>query len=766
MAEGTFEKGAHAARDEDLAQSLLSDIILQTIAGLAVVLDRQGRIVRFNQACERATGYSFAEVKGRHLWDFLLPADEIEGVRAVFEALKAGQFPNKYKNHWLTKDGGSRLIAWSNSAVVDDDGEVAYVIGTGADITEQRQAEEALRWSREDLDRAQAVAQTGSWRLDVRRNELVWSDETYRMFGIPAGTPLTYEAFLAVVHPEDRERVDRAWQAALRGAPYDVEHRIVVAGEVKWVRERADMEVDERGAPVGGFGTVQDVTERKQAAEERERLLAELEATVEAVAAGVIAFDQAGKITRLNAAAARMLGLSADDLGLPVAELFARLRFESADGRPLSLAEFPPARALRGERVGSAQMAFLKGEQKVWIYDGAEPVRARDGSILGAVVSFVDVTELRELQEQQRRLLSDVQRRAAELQTILDSMVDGVLVYDAEGRIVLANAFTRQLLDLVDLPGGEAIVAKIPERARLRHLDGTPIAPEETASARALAGQTVSAQAQIAHNWRTGRDVYVSTSAAPLWTDEGKVGGAVVVVRDVTELVELDRLKDEFIAVAAHELKTPVAIMKGYAQALPLGLPDLTPQTRKMLEAIDRGADRIGGIVDDLLDVSRLLAGGLEMVYERVDLRELVEAVVDRAAVGAPNHRLVLKAQPVVVRGDRARLEQVLANLLDNAIRYSPAGGDVEVELAVRGDEAVVSVRDHGIGIPKERQGRIFQRFYRAHTRTPYDYGGTGVGLYISKEIVASHGGRMWFTSEEGVGSTFAFSLPLRGKSE
>jgi signal transduction histidine kinase len=240
-----------------------------------------------------------------------------------------------------------------------------------------------------------------------------------------------------------------------------------------------------------------------------------------------------------------------------------------------------------------------------------------------------------------------------------------------------------------------------------------------------------------------------------------------VVARDVTELTELDRLKDEFISVAAHELKTPIAIMKGYTQALLRTAQQLSPPHRRMLEAIDRGSSRIDGIVKDLLDISRLHLGQLELTRERIDLSELVTEVVDRTALTTTKHRLkLISAEPVVVCGDRDRLEQVLANLLDNAIKYSPRGGDVDVAVTVRDGEAIVSVRDYGVGIPRAKQPHIFQRFYRAHSGTPYDYGGMGVGLYISNEIVARHGGRMWFASEEGGGSTFYFSLPLGPEQE
>jgi signal transduction histidine kinase len=389
------------------------------------------------------------------------------------------------------------------------------------------------------------------------------------------------------------------------------------------------------------------------------------------------------------------------------------------------------------------------------------PVRGEGGEVAGLVLSLLDVTPQVRSRRQVEELAAVAQRRAAELQAVLDNMADGVYVCDAERRVTLANEAGARLLGLAGVGEAARPLAEYPALFNVRHLDGRPAGAGELPLARALAGDEVVQEGYIIRNLRSERDAYIRTSAAPIRGADGEIVAAVEVARDVTELVELDRLKDEFIAVAAHELKTPVAIMKGYAQALLRGVEEASPQRRRMLEAVDRGADRIGGVVDDLLDVSRLLAGSLELASERVDLRELAEEVVDRAAAGAPNHRVVLEAQPVVVHGDRGRLEQVLANLLDNAIRYSPAGGDVEVRLAVCGDEAVVAVRDYGIGIPQQKQGRIFQRFYRAHTRTPHDYGGLGVGLYISREIVRRHGGRMWFTSEEGKGSTFAFSLPL-----
>lgn len=258
----------------------------------------------------------------------------------------------------------------------------------------------------------------------------------------------------------------------------------------------------------------------------------------------------------------------------------------------------------------------------------------------------------------------------------------------------------------------------------------------------------------------------------------GRIVGVVSYSRDITERkraeeererllaesLELDRLKDQFLLVAAHELKTPLTIMRANAQALLRGADEVPPERHRMVDAVVRGCDRMNAIVQDLLDISRLQSGQLELRMERVALHEYVEQVIDRMSYLTPGRTVrIVSADPATVYADPEHLEQVLANLLDNAVRYSPGGGDVEVAVAAVDGQAVVSVRDRGVGIPIDRQNGVFQRFFRAHTQTPHDYGGMGVGLHISREIIARHGGRMWFESVENEGSAFYFSLPLRG---
>ncbi len=378
-------------------------------------------------------------------------------------------------------------------------------------------------------------------------------------------------------------------------------------------------------------------------------------------------------------------------------------------------------------------------------------------------LAFTDMSERIEFLRRQEELVTEARNRAAELQSILNTMVEGVLVSDAQGEIVLVNQSGARLLGIGggDLP--RLRLEDLPARFQMRDADGNPLARDRLALERALRGETVLAVDEVVRPLGSRRDALIRVSAAPIRVDRGGPNGAVLVARDVTELHELEMLKDQFLSVAAHELKTPVAVMKGFAEALLRKGTDLGEPRRRMIEAINRGADRIDTLILDLLDISRMAEGHLELAFERIDLQELVEAVVHPFALTAPKHCVrVVSATPVVTLGDRHRIEQVLSNLLANAVKYSPGGGDVEVSLAVRDKEAVVSVEDHGIGIAPEKQKRIFERFYRAHTGTPHDYGGMGVGLCISREIVIRHGGRMQFESREGLGSLFRFTLPLR----
>jgi len=249
--------------------------VIDAVPSLIFVKDIEGRILLCNEAFACDYNASVEELVGKSNVEINQHPEEVnQFYQDDLEVIRTGLAKILDEEKATLGDGSAHWFSTAKMPMYNSDGVCDRVLGVATDITARKEAEEALRHSQADLKRAQAVAHTGSWRMDVRHNVLSWSDETYRIFGIPRGTPLTYEAFLAHVHADDQERLDNAWQAALAGNPYDIEHRIIVDGQVKWLRERAEIEFDELGILLGGFGTAQDISELKasqQALQEADR---------------------------------------------------------------------------------------------------------------------------------------------------------------------------------------------------------------------------------------------------------------------------------------------------------------------------------------------------------------------------------------------------------------------------------------------------------------------------------------------------------------
>jgi PAS domain S-box-containing protein len=273
------------------------------------------------------------------------------------------------------------------------DGSVSKLV-VFRDVTNRKQAEQALQESERDLNRAQAVAHIGSWRLDLQRDQLLWSDETYRIFGIPEGTPMTYETFLSSVHPDDREYVNQKWAAALRGEPYDIEHRIIVDDKVKWVRERAELEFDLKGELKGGFGTVQDVTERKQADEDLRETKDYLENLIDYANAPIIVWNPKLEITRFNRAFERLTRYSADEaLGNKVDILFPD------DSRVESMKHIREATSGERWEVVEIPIRHKDGTVYILLWNSAT-IYAPDGTTpLATIAQGQDITERKKVEQ-------------------------------------------------------------------------------------------------------------------------------------------------------------------------------------------------------------------------------------------------------------------------------------------------------------------------------------------------------------------------------
>lgn len=259
---------------------------------------------------------------------------------------------------------------------------------------------------------------------------------------------------------------------------------------------------------------------------------------------------------------------------------------------------------------------------------------------------------------------------------------------------------------------------------------------------------------------KNGSEYQIHSSIFPVRND-GDTQYYVQIQHDITGIKRMEALHKEFLSSAAHELKTPITVLKLLAQshlykARKLGIDSIKASE---LELVDRELDRVSRLINDMLDSTRFETGKMFMQYEEIDLSELIIKIVKKISIYAKSHNIIIEKifKNKFVIADRERIEQVLVNLLSNAVKYSPDGEIITVSVVLKDKNIIVSVRDRGIGIPKSRQKLIFDRYYQVKSKSNI---GFGLGLYISKEIIKRHKGKLWVESNVGKGSIFSFSLP------
>lgn len=363
------------------------------------------------------------------------------------------------------------------------------------------------------------------------------------------------------------------------------------------------------------------------------------------------------------------------------------------------------------------------------------------------------------------QLYEGISQEKRRLDAILEHSADGVMILDSAHRIVV---FNRALAQLSRWTAAEALGRSHDEVIRWARLDTGMDLDSAVAGGWPLpAAQPLYVEGDLRR--RGGGSVSVGVTYAPLFDRENRLVNIIADVRDVTRFREADEVKSVFISVISHELKTPVALIKGYADTLRREDARWDPQTmRESLTVIVEEADRLNQLIDNLLDASRLQAGALPLERDQVALDALAERAARLFRTQTEAHEIVVRFPPdfPVVMGDSGRLEQVLNNLVSNAIKYSPAGGVIEIGGRALPDEVIVTVSDTGMGIPFQEQTRVFERFFRGarerHQGTP----GAGLGLYLAKAIVEAHNGRIWVESRPGAGAAFSFALPRQSADE
>jgi len=566
------------------------------------------------------------------------------------------------------------------------------------------------------------------------------------------------------------------------------------------------------GAAILGLGIAAVFRIEQSLQESIVRQVRRTEAMIGGMSDGVLLVDGEGRSVFINPAGQRLLGKA--DIGVPIFKQAEVYRLRDEHGRMLDPQELPAAQALStGRAVQDVTVLIAReGAERVAVSMSATPLR-EDDRTSGVVVTFRDITERRALEEQMQ-VQAERAQILADAGAFFSSNIDPTWVTQAIAERVAEVLGDWSAVILRTADSKELRVASIYHRDMSSlGLAWSYIYRQPLVVGEGIIGQVVSTgypsmmtdvRPSFDHTnpgtYHASPVTLASLLVLPLRTRREMIGALVIAANDperamtddklplaeilaeraalaienaklYTEQVEarrkvedLSRLKDEFLSIASHELRTPVTSIKGYTQLAKMLIKegDLNTSEEYLDIALDQ-IDRMSRLILELLDVSRIETGRLEIRREGIAWPQFVRDVVHRhhTAVSDRRFHVSVPDESKIVTGDRDRLEQVLGNLLENAVKYSPDGSDVTVTVDDRGDSLVTAVCDRGIGIPADELAQVFERFHRGRQVSSTNYGGLGLGLYITKQIIERHGGSIWVESKEGHGTTFYFSLPV-----
>lgn len=354
-------------------------------------------------------------------------------------------------------------------------------------------------------------------------------------------------------------------------------------------------------------------------------------------------------------------------------------------------------------------------------------------------------TQLSELKSQQQQFTSQT---LAEQQALFNSMIEGVLVLDSSDHIRIANQSVLALFEITGDIRGKTVMEALRLHEIVEVMRRLPDKKQVLGVEITLPGVEIK---------------IVQVNASAIFDREGKQKGTILVFHDLTRLKQLENTRQEFVANVSHELRTPLSLIKGYVETLNDGAKDQPEIAAKFLQTIQRNADRLTFLIEDLLTISQLESGQIILNPRPLQLHAAAQRVVEDLESKAQRKKVEITnriPETVVVDVDPDRLQQVFSNLIDNAIKYGRPEGSVSITAKPSDDNIEVAVIDDGPGIPPDALERIFERFYRVDKARSREQGGTGLGLSIVKHIVQCHGGKVWATSESGKGTVFYFTLP------
>jgi PAS domain S-box-containing protein len=610
-----------------------------------------------------------------------------------------------------------------------------------------RAQNEALTRTKRDLEEAQSVALLGSWWYDAATGQLDWSEECGRIIGLDSATAERRLSTLeSRLYPKDRPLVERLLGSDGELPPrIDVDFRIVRPdGEVRYVHVRGRAEATASGTRLAG--TLQDITRRKRS-ESTLRVQREEIRKLALVASrtdnGVLVTDEEGRIEWANLAFRRLSGYSAAELkGQRPGHL---LQCEQTDSATVAMMR---SRLQAGEGFTAELLNRARDGRLYWITIDVQPVRGPKGNITNFISVQRDVTRRREQEEQLARL-------TAERNTILELSPDAFLAFDEHGAYVYSNPAASQLLGL----SAEAL-ATMRESTIDTLIAGRAISPQ----APIPAGELADGASDVIRLDRPR--VTLRRAVRLVRGPDGLASGRVVYLQDITREAELDRMRSEFLATAAHELRTPMSSIHGFSELMLTRDLDAATQ-REVAETIHNQSGLIVRMVTELLDLERIASGaaGTEIRVRELPFLPVVRRVIDGFLFQDDPRRIEFEnglGDGIIALFDEDKLSQALMNVLSNAFKYSRSrGGPIRVALARRHrrerDEIGLIVRDDGIGMTPEQAAHIFDRFYRADPDSGVS--GTGLGMTLVKEIIEAMDGSVDIASRLGHGTTVTLWL-------
>ncbi len=690
-----------------------------------------------------------AFVEDAGFWQRHLHPDDRNPVFDRFKGLlETGHHAHEYRFRHV--DGRYRWLYDKQQLVRDETGQPTEIVGVWMDITERKHGEESLAQFKTTLDR-------------TRDGVFMFRPDTLRFFYANHGALLqlgySAEALLGMTPLDLKPEFDEARFRAVLDPMLRGEQDSVTLETVHRHRDGHLIPVEvflQYVAPVGEpprfVNIVRDISERKQAEADRRTSESRIRAIVDTVVDGIISIDAHGSIQTANPEAERIFGY----------------RREEMQGRNVNMLMPDPYHSAHD---GYLHNYLSTGNKKI-IGIGREVTgRRKDGSTfpMELAVSEMQVAGermftgiVRDITER-KRIEAELKSSEARIRAVVDTVVDGIISIDAHGSIQTAN------------PAAERLFGYRREEMQGRNVNMLMPDPYHSAHDGYLHNYLSTGKKKIIGIGREviGRRKDGSTFPMELAVSEMLVGDERMftgIVRDISERKRLERIKSEFVSTVSHELRTPLTSIRGalglvmgrYAEALP-------EKARHMLAMAERNSERLTLLINDILDLEKIESGRLDFEFKPADLLALVRRALDDNEGYARRHdvhlRLLTDVREAAVYGDEHRLLQVLANLISNAVKYSPKDGEVWVSVLPHAGGFRVAVRDYGSGIPDEFRSRIFQRFAQADSSDTREKGGTGLGLSITKAIIEKHGGSLDYTTEIGAGSEFFFDLAAQRAS-